>query len=362
MDNWTYEYDANGMRTKRYCDWCGYQYIYSGSQLTQMKFEGSTLNFTYDASGTPLTMSIDGTVYYYVTNLQGDVVGLLDATGAQVVTYTYDAWGVGLAVTGTKANSIGALNPLRYRGYVYDVDTELYYLQSRYYDPQVGRFINADGLYSTGQGFVGNNMFAYCGNNPVDRQDTSGTRYMKTDGAMTGGEVVRLRYESAYDAARAFATETCSASFYIFHEYGAVIYSKTVGNVTMYDYTVPFAAEPHEIHFDGVQIPYGTTSVATVHTHPIDNNPSGVYLGSGEIGDACAANADNLDAYVIGPNLQLAKISMSPKTTYHYSEKVSPIALTASKKKQLYHQFKSSWDTHLDTCDKDCRNITWPRH
>lgn len=141
-----------------------------------MKFEGSTLNFTYDASGTPLTMSIDGTVYYYVTNLQGDVVGLLDTTGAQVVTYTYDAWGVGLTVTGTKANSIGMLNPLRYRGYVYDVGTGLYYLQSRYYDPQVGRFINADGLASTGQGLLGNNMFVYCLNNPGNCLDSSGAR------------------------------------------------------------------------------------------------------------------------------------------------------------------------------------------
>lgn len=139
-----------------------------------MKFEGSTLNFTYDASGTPLTMSIGDAVYYYVTNLQGDVVGLLDATGARVVTYTYDAWGVGLTVTGTKANSIGMLNPLRYRGYVYDVGTGLYYLQSRYYDPQVGRFLNADAFTSTGQGFLGNNMFAYCNNQPITCVDYSG--------------------------------------------------------------------------------------------------------------------------------------------------------------------------------------------
>lgn len=152
-----------------------------------MKFEGSTLNFTYDASGTPLTMSIDGTVYYYVTNLQGDVVGLLDTTGARVVTYTYDAWGVGLTVTGTKANSIGMLNPLRYRGYVYDVETGLYYLQSRYYDPQVGRFLNADIFYSTGQGFVGNNMFAYCGNTPVSNYDPTGNYYAKAEDRITTG-------------------------------------------------------------------------------------------------------------------------------------------------------------------------------
>ena len=119
VDNWTFEYDANGMRTRRYCDWCGYQYTYTGSQLTQMKFEGSTLNFTYDASGTPLTMSIDGTVYYYVTNLQGDVVKLLDSAGNTVAAYSYDAWGV---CTGQTLSFVELYNPLRYRGYVYDVD------------------------------------------------------------------------------------------------------------------------------------------------------------------------------------------------------------------------------------------------
>jgi len=193
VDNWTFEYDANGMRTKRYCDWCGYQYIYSGSQLTQMKFEGSTLNFTYDASGTPLTMSIGNAVYYYVTNLQGDVVKLLDGAGNTVAAYSYDAWGVGLAVTGTKATSIGMLNPLRYRGYVYDVETGLYYLQSRYYDPQVGRFLNADVFYSTGQGFVGNNMFAYCNNNPVCFQDPAGSRMVPADRIYGGSAPKEIR-------------------------------------------------------------------------------------------------------------------------------------------------------------------------
>ena len=92
-----------------------------------------------------------------------------------MVEYTYDAWGNLLSVTGSLANTLGADNPLRYRGYVYDTQTRLYYLQSRYYDPEVGRFLNADALVSTGQGTLGNNMFAYCLNNPVIRKDSSGT-------------------------------------------------------------------------------------------------------------------------------------------------------------------------------------------
>lgn len=178
VDNWTFEYDANGMRTRRYCDWCGYQYTYTGSQLTQMTVNGSEVfNFTYDASGTPLTLSIGRTVYYYVTNLQGDVVKILDAFGRTVASYTYDAWGVN---QNEYPDYLEFYNPLRYRGYVYDEETELYYLQSRYYDPEMGRFINADAFTSTGQGLLGNNMFAYCGNNPIARADHAGTSWLKT--------------------------------------------------------------------------------------------------------------------------------------------------------------------------------------
>ena len=91
-----------------------------------------------------------------------------------VAKYHYDAWGNILTTTGTLANTLGTLNPLTYRGYVYDQETQLYYLQSRYYNPTIGRFINADALVSTGQGLLGNNMFAYCRNNPVRRVDISG--------------------------------------------------------------------------------------------------------------------------------------------------------------------------------------------
>ena len=92
-----------------------------------------------------------------------------------MVTYTYDEWGKILSVTGTLANTVGQMNPIRYRGYYYDVETGLYYLQSRYYDPETGRFINADGQISgVGGDILGYNMFAYCMNNPVNMSDPSG--------------------------------------------------------------------------------------------------------------------------------------------------------------------------------------------
>ena len=105
---------------------------------------------------------------------QGDVLALYDNDLNIVAEYTYDSWGKLLSVTGSLASTVGQTNPFRYRGYYYDSETELYYLNSRYYDPEIGRFINADGYVSTEQGVLGNNMFAYCGNNPVVRVDSTG--------------------------------------------------------------------------------------------------------------------------------------------------------------------------------------------
>ena len=97
-----------------------------------------------------------------------------DSSGTQGVAYTYDAWGNPLTTTGTMADTLGKLNPLRYRGYVYDTETGLYYLGSRYYNPETGRFINADSYALTGQGVLSGNMFAYCGNNPIVLSDSTG--------------------------------------------------------------------------------------------------------------------------------------------------------------------------------------------
>lgn len=87
----------------------------------------------------------------------------------QTYNFTYDAWGNVSSVSGSLAGTLGVKNPLRYRGYVYDNETGFYYLKSRYYDPEIGRFLNADEYPSTGQGVLGNNMFAYCKNNPLTR-------------------------------------------------------------------------------------------------------------------------------------------------------------------------------------------------
>ena len=122
------------------------------------------------------TKRTNGTNYYYATNVQGDVTAILNTSGTAVVQYTYDAWGNILTTSGSMADTLGESNPLRYRGYVYDAETTLYYLQSRYYNPAMGRFINGDDVANLGveESLTSFNLFAYCANNPVNRFDGNG--------------------------------------------------------------------------------------------------------------------------------------------------------------------------------------------
>ena len=127
------------------------------------------------------TMDEDEFEYYlFEKNLQGDIVAVYDEYGFAAVTYTYDAWG-NVTETLYDTTSNGQYNSFRYRGYFYDEETGLYYLNSRYYDPATGRFLNADIYVSTGQGLGGYNMYAYCLNEPVFRKDSLGTEAVSAD-------------------------------------------------------------------------------------------------------------------------------------------------------------------------------------
>ena len=140
-----------------------------------------TLDFFYDESGRPFAFnySVDGGIastYYYILNLQGDVVQIIDANGVMQAEYVYSPWGEVISAEGDLAE----INPLRYRGYYYDSETGFYYLQSRYYDPENHRFINADTYASTDSGdAISCNVFAYCLNDPVNRSDSDGNKSLK---------------------------------------------------------------------------------------------------------------------------------------------------------------------------------------
>jgi len=160
------------LRTQKTVGSTVYDYYYIDGLLVRQTWGTNYMDFLYDESGSAYSFIYNGTQYYYVKNLQGDVMRIVDATGAVVANYTYDAWG---KVTNS-GNIIGLYNPIRYRGYYYDTETGFYYLQSRYYDPAIKRFINADSVNYLGANgdFTSLNLYAYCGNNPVNYSDTSG--------------------------------------------------------------------------------------------------------------------------------------------------------------------------------------------
>ena len=122
------------------------QYYLNGSTILTQITGDDRFDFFYDENGLLLGFSYNGAKYYYIRNLQSDIIGILDNSGNQVVSYTYDSWGKLLSIEGSAKDTIGVQNPFRYRGYYYDTETELYYLNSRYYDPMVGRYINGDSV------------------------------------------------------------------------------------------------------------------------------------------------------------------------------------------------------------------------
>ena len=167
---YSYAYDSSGIRYQKIVGDKTYTFTYIDGNLVHQTDGTNIWWFYYDSDGTIMAMEYNGTTYYYVTDGIGNIVGLVDTNGATVASYTYDAWGKILTATGSMAD----INPIRYKSYYFDSETGFYYLMSRYYDPEVGRFINADAYASTGQGVLGYNMFAYCGNNPVTHADYSG--------------------------------------------------------------------------------------------------------------------------------------------------------------------------------------------
>ena len=182
-----YEYDSEGKRTGKQVGTAQTTYLYAGGRLVSI--EGHTpdyrIDLLYDESGVYGCIYNDAshtqTKYRFVKNAQGDIIQIRDQSDAVVANYTYDAWGALLSVTDengaaiTASAHIALRNPIRYRGYLYDSETGFYYVSSRYYDPEIGRWINADSVIAgVGGSIQGYNMFAYCFNNPVNMSDSSG--------------------------------------------------------------------------------------------------------------------------------------------------------------------------------------------
>lgn len=183
-DEITFTYNDDGIRTSKTVNGVKHTYILSGSKIISESWGIHFCIYLYDESGSPIgmqyrTSSMAKDVFYtfwFEKNLQGDIVAVYNDSGVKLITYKYDAWGNFTRtinnISGTNRSAL--YNPFAYRGYYYDSETSLYYLNSRYYDSNVGRFINADGYVNANGDIIGFNMFAYCGNNPVNRMDHSG--------------------------------------------------------------------------------------------------------------------------------------------------------------------------------------------
>ncbi len=180
-DTISYTYGESGLRISKTVNGVVHEYIYDGDMLISEQFGDTLLIYVYDEAGSPIGFKYRTTgyaigafdSYVFEKNLQGDIVAIYNTSGTAVATYKYDAWGNVISATGTMAS----VNPFRYRGYYYDTETGFYYLQSRYYDPAIGRFINTDSINvigATPTALTDKNLYAYCDNNPVMRTDGDG--------------------------------------------------------------------------------------------------------------------------------------------------------------------------------------------
>ena len=192
----SYQYNADGIRTAKVVNGFRTEYYLNGSQIIREVIYSSNgayistdLRYSYDGEGNPCSIhyyTYDGAgnvtndvIYLLTTNTQGDVTGIYSSNGNLLYTYLYDAWGnlIHESEHADSGEEAAAVNPFRYRGYYFDTETGLYYLNSRYYNPQWGRFLNADDVgivIATPGGLTDKNLYAYCDNNPVMRTDDGG--------------------------------------------------------------------------------------------------------------------------------------------------------------------------------------------
>ncbi len=286
-----------------------------------------------DPNGQPMTIGFNGSEHFFLYNAQGDVVAIANYSGEIVVEYTYDAWGNPLSCTGSLADTLGKKNPFRYRGYVYDEETGLYYLKSRYYDPRVGRFICMDGQLIISESMLGTNLYAYCFNRCNYFVDSSGQRPIKrlppavhplrnnkpyigygdwyyNDPSDTSnpGDL----FNSAEEAAHAAAEKYNSKSIQYNLEYACAIYM--VNYLQLYPHCDPALFPGFELPIrysysypnigvlNEVTFPRYPGQVAAIHTHGAESS----FLLFGTLGSKVFSPKDKEVAQRIGVPLYLA--------------------------------------------------------
>ena len=315
----SYTYNADGKRISKTVDGITYNYHYLGDQLVEMTWGSNRMRFSYDAIGA-MSVNYNGTDYFYLRNAQGDVTGLVDSAGTKVVTYAYDPWGKTWAASGTLAFTLGTFNPLRYRGYVYDTETGLYYLNSRYYNPVWGRFINADGFVSTGQGVSGNNMFAYCGNNPVNHSDSSGMFWKKIGSFFKGIGTAIANFTKSFFGAESQSFMTTAKKEVVHIPDPLPITAKTGVKTTQTIAKHGDASKPISV--------YTKTDIS----HPIKSSSAGIKFNLGNVSLDISLGLDNsgikgsikngntTNSFGVKLNLSELKLGFESATSYMWDD------------------------------------------
>jgi len=289
---YSYSYNDSGVRTSKTVNGTTTTFTLAGTRILKQTSGNTTIEFIYDEAGQAIGFKTGGATYYCVFNLQGDVIGIVTSAGTQVVTYTYDAWGRPLSTTGSQASTIGAQNPLRYRGYYYDTETGFYYLNSRYYDPVVGRFVNEDGMLSTGLGYDGMNMFVYCLNSPVNRSDYSG--HNSTSFIEVIGKAINYTLNTTGQALTYLAITANSAAYTVAVSVATTVRSESFANsIVRNSVTLEYYETPTDPAV-------GKISLSVTQALPNSGKPGLFYL----FHDIKSKYGDFEDTYGVGINIK----------------------------------------------------------
>ena len=218
----SYKYNDSGIRTEKTVNSVETKYYLEGTKVIYEKTGSDLTYYSYDEAGCLIGLNYNGTQYFYIKNVQGDIIGILDNNLQQVVSYVYDSWGMPISIKDGNGNDVSGnashianINPYRYRGYRYDAETGLYYLQSRYYNPQWGRFLNADAYGGEIGKLLSHNIYVYCINNPINKYDPSGLK---------PGDLFTSMDAAARDAALYMGTMSFDNGW----EYATSIYKTTI--------------------------------------------------------------------------------------------------------------------------------------
>ena len=296
FDNIEYTYNANGIRTSKKVNGVLHTYTLDGTKILREVWDSNTLVPLYDNEDGVCGILYNNIPYYFIKNLQGDVIAIVDKDAQTVARYSYDAWGI-CSITQDSVG-IATINPFRYRGYYYDEEIELYYLQSRYYDAIVGRFINADDsrVVAVDPMPINISLYTYCQNEPVFNSDPNGY-WVLTLGVSWGiafligiNIFATLLIDSSWDYGlflgatllTGFAAKGLSGSFGFYWGFNRIqnyLNSVTVGfaagyvvgGTLVYDY---YKYPSSKKRFVGIQISYGTTGLYR-ESAPFDG---GIYI------------------------------------------------------------------------------------